>query len=84
VYFDNHRQPVYGTVPEVLEEGGEITIMEVLRHGKWIRADLRSRRKIAGLPRRYRTIRIKARPHTRPAMIYELPQLPAMFRNTVR
>ena len=84
VFFDKDRRPVKGTVPSVLEYGGQITILEVFKYGAWRRADLRSRRRLAGLPTRYRTVRIKARPYMRPALLAELPQLPALWRNSVR
>lgn len=75
VFFDRHRKPVTGTVPEVLEYGGEITILEWLRAGQWQRADLRSRRRLAERPTRYRTVTIRARPWMGPAFEAELPQL---------
>lgn len=84
VFFSRNRKPVRGTVPEVLEYGGSITIFEVFKNGKWRRADLRSRRRLSGLKTRYRTVRIKPRPYMRPALQAELPQLPALWRNSVR
>jgi hypothetical protein len=84
VFFGRDRRPVTGTVPSVLEYGGEITIFEVHRHGTWQRADLRSRRRLAGLRTRYRTVTIKPRPYMRPALAAELPRLPALWRNSVR
>lgn len=86
VFFDGNGQPVRGTVPQVLEHGGQITILEVLRHFRyvktgrggnrhyarqegdfWVRADLRSRRRLAERRTRRRTITIEARPYMGPA-----------------
>lgn len=80
VFFDRDRKPVKGTVPEVIEYGGAITLLEWLRAGKWERADLRSRRRLAERPTRYRTVNIQARPHTTPAFHAELPQLIQLFK----
>lgn len=69
IYFDRHRRPVTGTVPQILEEGGSITMLEVQRSdGVWGRADLRSRRRLAGRPTRYKTVQIKARPYMSTAL----------------
>ncbi len=67
VYFDKDRKPVRGTVPKVLEEGGEITLLEVFKAGRWRRADLRSRRRLAEFKTRYRKVAIQARPFMGPA-----------------
>lgn len=105
VFFDNHRKPVTGTVPEVLEYGGSITILEVLRPGytvragtrgfdgrfrpagrveaQWVRADLRSQRRLAGRPTRYRTVTIDARPYMRPSWRAEIGQLAGFFKNSL-
>lgn len=84
VFFDRNRKPVRGTVPEVLEEGGTIRILEVLKNGKWRRADLRSRRRLAGRRTRYRAVKIKPRPYMDPALKATIPKLPEMWRNSVR
>jgi len=84
VFFGRDRKPVTGTVPSVLEYGGQITIFEVRKGGTWQRADLRSRRRLAGLRTRYRTVTIRPRPYMRPALTAELPRLPALWRNSVR
>ena len=84
VFFNRDRRPVKGTVPSVLEYGGQITVLEVFKYGRWQRADLRSRRRLAGLPTRYRKVTIKPRPYMRPALLAELPRLPALWRNSVR
>jgi hypothetical protein len=84
IYFNRHRQPVKGTVPQILEEGGDITILEVFKYGRWQRADLRSRRRLAGLPRRYRTAHIKARPYMGPALAEAKSKLPALWANSIK
>lgn len=85
VFFDKHRRPVTGTVPQVLEYGGSITILEWQRFpgGPWERADLRSRRRLAERPLRYRTANIAARPFMRPALAAERPKFSELFRNQV-
>lgn len=68
-----------GTVPEALEYGGGYEVLEVLRYGRWRRADLRSRRRLAGLPTRYRPVAIAARPYMRPALAAEVGRFPGLF-----
>jgi len=84
VFFNNDGKPVTGTVPAVLEYGGQINIFEVEKGGKWQRADLRSKRRIAGLPTRLRRVTIAPRPYMQPALTAELPRLPVLWRNSVR
>jgi hypothetical protein len=84
VFFGRDRRPVTGTVPSALEYGGQITVFEVHKHGRWQRADLRSRRRLAGLRSRYRKVTIQPRPYMQPALLAELPKLPALWRNSVR
>ena len=89
VFFNGDGQPVTGTVPGVLEHGGQIRILEVQiqhgrRKGQWKRADLRSKRRLAGMPTRLRTVTIAARPYMGAALIKEKQKLPAMFANSVK
>lgn len=84
IFFDKNRQPVRGTVPEALEYGGEITILEIFRHGRWMRADLRSRRRVAQYPQRYRTVFIAARPYMRPANAAGTADFLRKFKDSVR
>lgn len=83
VFFQQDGTPVRGTVPSVLESGGQVRILEVLRYGRWGRADLRSRRRLAGLKTRMRTVDIKARPYMAPAWERERPKFPELWRNSV-
>lgn len=98
VFFRGDGEPAgRTTVPEVLEEGGRIAVLEALfrvprgtRRGRnargrfsretifedrWMRADLRSRRRLEGKPTRLRTVRIAARPYMQPAFTKNLPHL---------
>jgi hypothetical protein len=74
---------VKGTVPEVLEKGGDITILDVFKNGSWRRKDLRMRRRLQGLPTRLRTVHIKARPYMQPAFEIEKKQLPSLWANSI-
>ncbi|RPI59140.1 MAG: hypothetical protein EHM48_09340 [Planctomycetaceae bacterium] len=84
VFFDGDGEPVTGTVPEVLEYGGSIRVREVFQYGKWRRADLRSRRKLAGLPSRLRKVTIAARPYMAPALVSAKEDLAKVWQNSVR
>lgn len=97
VFFNGDGAPVTGTVPEVLEYGGHIRILEVLLRvprssvgrgkggrfetqadgfdEKWVRADLRSRRRLADKPTRLRGVDIAARPYMTPSFQKNLPHL---------
>jgi hypothetical protein len=85
VFFDRDRKPVTGTVPQVLEYGGRITVLEwYLSHlAVWVRADLRFKRKLAERPTRYRTVAIAARPFMRPALAAEAPNFPSVFKDSL-
>ena len=84
IFFNKDGQPVTGTVPEVLEYGGEIGIFEVFKFGRWQRADLRSRRRIQGRKQRLRRVKIKARPFMVPAFEKEKSKLPALWAGSVK
>jgi hypothetical protein len=84
VFFDGDGKPTSGTVPQVLEEGGEIQVLEWFRNGAWTRADLRSRRRLAERQTRLRKVKIAARPYMGPAFQAELPRADELWRNSVR
>lgn len=87
IFFNNDGRPVRGTVPEVLEKGGEINVFEIRIQGRWRRADFRSRRRIAELDaddKRMRRVTIEARPYMRPAFAKGIPRLPPIWRDSVR
>lgn len=84
VFFGSDGKPVTGTVPNVLEYGGQIAIREVFKWGRWRRADLRSKRRLAGLPTRLHKVTIAERPYMRTALALERKALPALWRDSVR
>jgi hypothetical protein len=76
-------RPIGGTVPGTLEKSGAVTVVDVLRNGKW-RRDSRALRKFApDAERRQRTLDIAARPFMRPALEEEAPKFPALFLNSL-
>lgn len=81
--FDKDGRPTRGTVPQVLNEGGEISILEVFRNGVWVRAK-RKRRQDEGLKQRFRRVRIEARPAIGPALEAEKAKFPELFRNAIK
>ncbi len=87
LFFNSDGQPVKGTVPEALEYGGEIFVFEVERFKNsktWKRADLRSRRRIAGRRTRLRKVTIKARPYMVPAFNRTKTKLPSLWEGSVK
>jgi len=71
--------PQKGQIPETLEYGGSLRVLEVFKWGKWRRADLRSRRRLAGLKTRSRKYTIAARPFMGPSFDEEKPKFPEML-----
>lgn len=84
VFFKGIGQPATGTVPSVLEYGGTIGTLEIFKWGKWRRADLRSKRRNAGLPARLRRSKIAARPYMAPALAKESPKFASLWLNTIK
>jgi hypothetical protein len=84
VFFDGDGRPVRGTVPEILERGGSIHIRQVFKGGEWKRADLRSRRRNAGLPTRLHKVTIVPRPYMQPALDAALPRMPGWWAEAFR
>lgn len=86
VFFKNSGKPVSGTAPEVLEYGGSIGILEVWNQTaqRWYRADLRSKRRLAGKQTRLRTAKIEARPYMGPALAAEDDKFPGLFSNSIK
>lgn len=82
VFFKGSGQPVSGTAPEVLEYGGQIGILEwfLPSRQKWVRADLRSKRKLAERQTRIRTVKIEARPYMGPAYAMNEDKLPSLIK----
>lgn len=73
---------VRGLAPQTLEHGGEVAVLMIRPPGwtKWKRADFRSRSRIAESEQRWFSRTVKPRPHTRPAMLAELPKFAGLFR----
>ena len=85
VSFTATRRVARSGPPEILEEGGSYQVLEVqYPSGKWYRADLRSRRRIAEMPQRWRTVTIEARPYMGPAKKAEEPKLAALWADSVK
>jgi len=86
VFFGDDGRPVKGTVPQILEEGGRITIEEAQNptSGRWWRRDLRFKRTNHGgqatWPRRRRAITISARPYMQPAFDKNVKHLPRLLK----
>jgi hypothetical protein len=87
IFFDADGQPVKGTVPEVLEYGGQIGIEEVQSpfSGRWRRRDFRYRRAgtQAEWKRRRRIVRIEARPYMGPALQKNQSKFPGLWADSV-
>lgn len=91
VFFDGDGRPVTGTVPEVLEYGGSISILEwqvpenlgTRRAGQWVRADLRFKRNRQDWKRRKRTVRIAARPYMQPAYTINEPKIGPLWADAI-
>lgn len=86
VFFNNDRKPVKGTVPQILEEGGDITVAEQqYQHSdEWHRIDLRRGASQFARATRLRTVHIEARPFMAPAVEANLDKIPEAFRDSVR
>lgn len=85
IFFNGDGQPERGTVPAVLEYGGQIQmLMRYIPYlGKWVRADLRSRRRLVGQQLKMRKVTIAARPYMGPAFEKERPRFAQLFLNSV-
>lgn len=87
IFFGGDGEPVTGTVPEVLEYGGSITVEEAFNPSakKWYRRDIRYRRAgtQAEWKRRRRTVQIEARPYMGPALAKEMDNFPELWADAV-
>jgi len=87
VNFNADGKPTKGTIPSVLEEGGEIQVEEFFNEfaQKWYRRDQRYKRAggQASRKRRRRKIRIQARPFMLPAFERSKHKLPEYIRNSI-
>ena len=100
VVFDESLRPVSQTVPEILETGGDLWLVEEWNGYVWRRRDLRTRRSAAAVaavrnsghsgvfvqkrPHRKRRVRIAARPFMQPAFELNQQELPKIWANSVR
>ena len=99
VFFDDDMRPITGTVPEVLEYGGRITVVEEWNGSRWRRRDLRrmgavsdvaalrgSRANVfnGGRPIRKRVVTVKARPYMNPALVSAKEDLAKVWKDSVR
>lgn len=73
-----------GTIPQVLEEGGRIGIVEqqILAGGKWFRVDKRFRAN--DKPKRVRTVAIEPRPFMAPALDTARPLIASKWKDSIR
>lgn len=69
-------------VPELLEKGGRAYVFEILKYGRWRRADLRSRRRIAEYPQRFRGYDMAPRPYMAPALAKAQPYILKLYRGS--
>jgi hypothetical protein len=90
VFFNHAGEPVTGAIPEILEqpEGGDIQVLEVQRQygprkGQWVRADLRSKRRLAGRPMRLRKAHVRSRPFMRPALDQNVDKFKALWGDVI-
>jgi hypothetical protein len=71
------------TVPQILEEGGEIKVVEVFHRGQWKRASIVGAAKARNLPQRVRSAKIAPRPFMVPAMNRVVPKLMPLFKSSL-
>lgn len=76
-------KPKSGTVPEILENSGTIGTIEVYKWGKWRRADMRSKRRLAGLKVRTRDAKVAARPFMAPALAKSKQKQVEFWKDTI-
>jgi len=100
VSFDDQMRPVSGAVPEVLEKGGAINVLEEWTGSRWWRVNLRRRGAVSDVgalresgrsnvfnrrrPIRKRRVTIAPRPTMRLAFEAERPKLQGMWANSIR
>lgn len=104
VYWNHDGEPITGPVPNVLEFGGQIRVLEMWQgvhrnrlgkftpasapgargFGKWVRADLRRKRKLLKRKLRLRAVTVRPRPYMGPALIAERANIPRAWSGSVR
>lgn len=79
---DEDGKPERGTVPELLEHGGGMVVIESeVRPGYWRRLTRKERR---GFRSRRRVVKIEPRPYMGPAIEANLKHIPIEFRDSAR
>lgn len=78
-YEDGDGRPLSGPVPEILELGGEIQILEVLVGQDWKHLTRSQRQRYPNATTRTRTVSIKPRPFAVPALENEAPKFPDLI-----
>jgi hypothetical protein len=71
------------SVPQILEEGGEIKIVEVFHRGRWKPASVVGSAKARSLPQRLTGAKIEARPFMVPAMVKNINVFPGLFKSSM-
>lgn len=71
-----------GSVPEVLEHGGRVSVFQARVRGQW--RTVSKGRRTAGLETRTRRVTVAARPSMQPAFDAEKPKLSSLWRNSVK
>ena len=84
-YKNGHGKPEKGTVPQLLEEGGNVGILCYWSTGKkqWVRANLSNKRYLQSRVLQTQKFRIAARPYMGPALAAERPKFAELFLNSV-
>ncbi len=87
-YLAGDGRPTQGTVPQVLEKGGQIGFREVRLMNRWKRISLAARRnrRWQGFPQRTRFVTIAPRPYMVPALEREIAagKIATVWQNTIR
>lgn len=75
----------HGTVPEIMEKGGDVTFLEHQKPGEqtWKRVTSRRRDSAQGHTTRNRTIRLAKRPFMVPALEREVVNLPSLLEQAL-
>ena len=81
--LNSTKQLASGTVPELLDEGGTVQVHEVLMQGGWWRTGKNQRLNLGSMQTRTRTVRIKARPFTQPALGVMKDRYARLFQNSI-
>jgi len=84
VSFTRDMKPVRGTIPQALEEGGDLTVVEEKTPWGWRRRSHRSRTRAGNRPIRKRRIHVAARPYMGPAEQSARRDLDKFWKDSIR